>query len=221
MVWLNAVSSIRYDTGFGKTNRTVYLEGEAFFDIAHKKSNIPFLVKTKNYTIRDIGTRFNLKAYPSDLFFETTVINGEVSVEDNDAGDKNNNRIYIKPHQVLKISYNPVNRGERLQPASGPAAFNEVHISQLDSNKMAVYAGWKDDLLIFDGNTLEEIAKVFERRYNVNINIADSSIKNIRYSGSFKNVKSVEKVLYIIKQNTPINYSINGDTITITKLNGN
>ena len=66
IIWLNAGSIIKYDADFGKTNRTVYLEGEAFFDIGHHGNHIPFLVNTKKYTIRDIGTRFNLKAYPSD-----------------------------------------------------------------------------------------------------------------------------------------------------------
>ena len=219
IVWLNAVSTIKYDAGFGKSNRTIYLEGEAFFDIAHIKAPIPFLVKTKNYTVRDIGTRFNLKAYSTDPYFETTVIKGEVSVEDNTSGDHYENRIYVKPHQVLKISYHPVKDDEKPVLAVNQARFNEVHVSQLDSNKMDIYAGWKDDLLVFEGSTLEEIAIVLERRYNVSINVADKYIKNIRYSGSFKNVKSIDKVLYIIKQNTPINYSISGNNITITKIN--
>jgi transmembrane sensor len=217
MVWLNSVSTIKYDAGFGKSNRTVYLEGEAFFDIAHTKTGVPFLVKTKNYTVRDIGTKFNLKAYPTDAFFETTVVKGEVSVEDNTLDERNANRIYVKPQQVLKISYHPI-KDDKPQLPTSPAAFNEVHVSQLDLAKMDVYAGWKDDLLMFDGSTLGEITKVFERRYNVNINIADSDIKDIRYSGSFKDVKTIEKVLYIIKQNTPIDYAINGDNITITKI---
>ena len=72
-------------------------------------------------------------------------------------------------------------------------------------------------VLLFDGSTLEEIAKVLERRYDVKINMDNSDLKNIRYSGSFKSVPTIDKVLLIIKQNTPINYTINKQTITITK----
>jgi transmembrane sensor len=219
-VWLNAVSTIKYDNNFGKTNRTVYLEGEAFFDIAHGDNKVPFLVRTKNYTVRDIGTKFNLKAYPNDTFFETTVIKGEVAVEGN-SGDNSQglNRIYVKPHQVLKINYSDEHNEKEKLTASSSGAFNEVRVLQVDSAKMNVYDGWKDDVLIFDGSTLGEIAKVLERRYNVKITIANTEIKSIRYSGSFKNVPDINKVLLIIKQNTPVNYTIDGSNVTITKTN--
>jgi transmembrane sensor len=72
-------------------------------------------------------------------------------------------------------------------------------------------------LLVFDGNTLDEISKTLERRYNVKIEMDDTGLKNIRYSGSFKNVASIGKVLDIIKANTAIDYSIKASTVNITK----
>jgi transmembrane sensor len=220
IVWLNAGSKLKYDAGFGKTNRTVYLEGEAFFDVGHKIKSIPFLVNTKNYTIRDIGTKFNLKAYPGDPFFETTVIKGEVAVEgNNDNNPQNVNRIYIKPHQVLKIYYHSEKDNQAGKEVVAPKTFNEVRVLQVDSAKLDVYDGWKDDLLVFDGATLGDIAKVLERRYNVKITLDDTELQNIRYSGSFKSVPTISKVLQIIKQNTPVSYSIEGQNVTLTKNN--
>jgi transmembrane sensor len=221
IVWLNAGSKLKYDAGFGKTNRTVYLEGEAFFDIGHQIKSIPFLVNTRNYTIRDIGTKFNLKAYPNDSFFETTVLKGEVAVESNaDNNSQDANRIYVKPHQVLKIFYHSGkdDRGEKLPPID-PKVFNEVRVSQVDSAKMEMYDGWKDDLLVFEGATLGDIAHVLERRYNVKITLNNTELQNIRYSGSFKSVSTINKVLQIIKQNTPVSYTIEGQNVTITKNN--
>lgn len=218
IVWLNAGSTIRYDDNFGKTNRTVYLEGEAFFDIGHPNKKIPFLVNTKNYTIRDIGTKFNLKAYPNDPFFETTVIKGEVAVESNTDNSHDANRIYVKPHQVLKIFYKPEKDNSKTATQL-PNNYNEVQVSQIDSAKINIYDGWRDDLLIFDGNTLDEIARVLERRYDVKINISSAELQNIRYSGSFKSVPDIDKVLHLIKENTPISYTIEGQNVTITKTN--
>ncbi|HEY9196898.1 MAG TPA: FecR domain-containing protein [Mucilaginibacter sp.] len=217
LVWLNAGSTLNYNNGFNKTNRTVYLEGEAFFDISPGRKNIPFLVNTKNYTVRDIGTKFNLKAYANDSFFETTVVKGEISVE----GNVNNNahemsRIYVKPHQVLRILY-PKTEKYAIKPDDAAANdLNEIQVLQVDSAKMDRYDGWKDDLLVFDGNTLDEISKVLERRYNVKIILNDAGLQHIRYSGSFRNVSSINKVLEIIKGNTAINYTINGNIINIT-----
>jgi transmembrane sensor len=219
IVWLNAGSTLKYNADFGKTNRTVYLEGEAFFDIGHHNKSAPFVVNTKNYAIRDIGTKFNLKAYPNDPFFETTVVKGEVAVQANLENNQHDvNLIYLKPHQLLRIYYHPEKKDHK-ETAAPAHSYNEVDVSEIDAAKMDVYAGWKDDLLVFDGNTLSEISRVLERRYNVQIDLNDSELQNIRYSGSFKNIPDIDKVLSIIKQNTPIKYTIDGQKVTITKTN--
>jgi len=219
LVWLNAGSKLNYNTDFGKTNRTVYLEGEAFFEIAPGKKTTPFIVNTKNYTIRDIGTKFNLKSYPNDSFFETTVIKGEVSVE----GNINNNtremsRIYVKPRQVLRIYYQQQKEKYTYKLDDQTTKdLNEIQVLQVDSAKMDKYDGWKEDLLVFDGNTLDEISRVLERRYHVKIIMNDAGLQKLRYSGSFKNITTIDRVLSLIKGNTDIDYTITGNTVTITK----
>jgi ferric-dicitrate binding protein FerR (iron transport regulator) len=76
-------------------------------------------------------------------------------------------------------------------------------------------------MLMFEDATLKEISSILERRYNVSIIITNNELGNIRYSGSFKNVPDIEKVLAIIKGNTPIDYIKNGNVINITKTNDN
>jgi transmembrane sensor len=219
LIYLNAGSKLTYEDGFGIKNRTVYLEGEAFFDIAHKVKNLPFIVNTKSYVIRDVGTRFNLKAYADDPVFETTVVGGEVSVEGKpNSNAAEANRIYLKPHQVLRI-YTQVDKKETKEVTQQQNSYNEVQVTHIDSAKLNVYDGWKDNLLVFDDNTLAEIARVLARRYDVTIAINSVELQNIRYSGNFKNIPDIDKVLHIIKQNTPINYKIEGQKITITKTN--
>ncbi|NOW94441.1 FecR family protein [Mucilaginibacter sp. SG564] len=217
LVWLNAGSKLNYNTDFGKKNRTVYLEGEAFFEIAPGKKTIPFIVNTKNYTVRDIGTKFNLKSYSNDSFFETTVVKGEVSVEGNiDNNTREMSRIYVKPWQVLRIYYQQQKEKYTYKP-DDQHDLNEIQVLQIDSAKMDKYDGWKEDLLVFDGNTLNEISRVLERRYNVKIIMNDVGLQNIRYYGSFKNIATIDKVLSLIKGNTDIDYTITGNTVTITK----
>lgn len=220
IVWLNAGSQITYSSDYGKTDRAVHLEGEAFFEIAPGKKNIPFSVTTNRFIIRDIGTKFNVKAYPNDPFFETTVEKGEVSVENkgnNNAQDVN--RIYVKPSQVLKIYYRHDGKelASHAMELSPDKTYNDMQVVQLNPEKINVYDGWKDDLLVFDGATLDHIARVLERRYDVQIALKDSSLKQIQYYGSFKGVGSINKVLDIIKTNTPIRYSISDKQVTISK----
>ncbi|GAA4311441.1 DUF4974 domain-containing protein [Mucilaginibacter gynuensis] len=223
IVWLNAGSTLNYTADFGVSNRTVYLEGEGFFDIAPGKKDLPFIVNTKNYTIRDIGTKFNLKAYPEDPIFEAAVVSGEVSVENNvNSNAHDNSRIHIKQRQVLRILNKPKPEGYTYkQDATQNSDLNDIQVLQIDSAKLNRYDGWKQDLLVFDGNTLAEITNILERRYDVKINMKDAELQNLRYYGSFKNIDSIQNVLEIIKANTPINYTIDNNTINIIKTNAN
>ncbi|AMR31551.1 hypothetical protein A0256_08985 [Mucilaginibacter sp. PAMC 26640] len=220
VVWLNSGSVLKYGADFGKTTRTVYLEGEGFFEIAPGKKDIPFLVHTKNYIVRDIGTRFNLKAYPNDPYFETAVVNGEISIEDKGQKANATNRMHIKQKQTLRIWNHGTNNEPGLTGINNMPVkrYNEIQITEFAPDKTDNYIGWKDNLLVFDSNTMDEIARVLERRYNVKISIADTTLRAIRYSGNFKNVKSIDRVLNIIKQNTPISYSATSTgIITIIK----
>ena len=49
-VWLNARTSLSYPVKFGKNNRQVVLDGEAYFDVTKDKSK-PFIVQTDNYNV--------------------------------------------------------------------------------------------------------------------------------------------------------------------------
>lgn len=224
IVWLNSGSILKYSSDFGKSSRSVFLEGEAFFEIGPMKKGIPFLVQTKNYVIKDIGTKFNLKAYANDHYIETTVIKGEVSVQGNryDHEQAVIKPIQVMPHQVLKIYFNPlleVNQQNKVASIKVKKIIKEVQLLQVEPAKLTIYDGWKEDLLVFDGATLDEIARILERKYDVKITLNDSELKLIRYSGKFKNITSIEKVLDIIKENTPINYTAIGNALTITKNN--
>ncbi|MFD0794513.1 FecR family protein [Mucilaginibacter litoreus] len=215
VIWLNAGSNLSIDPGFNVSNRTVFLEGEAFFEIGHVKNQFPFLVKTNKFSIRDIGTKFNVKAYPEDKFFEASVMAGAISVENGSIKETGNNRIYLKAHQVLRVSRdNP-------QPVPGISDvksnhFDRVQVEQIAEGQQINYSGWKDNVLVFNDSSLEEIATQLSRHFNITLNIADDQLKQLKYSGTFKNISTVDLILEAIKENTDINYTKQGNTITIT-----
>ena len=64
-VWLNSASSITYPTAFSGNQRFVIVTGEVYFEVVHN-SNMPFVVKTTNSVITDLGTQFNINAYPEE-----------------------------------------------------------------------------------------------------------------------------------------------------------
>lgn len=217
-VWINAGSVLKYSKNFGKKDRTVYLEGEAYFDIAESATGIPFLVKAAEFTIRDVGTIFNVKSYPDEEIFETTVVEGKVSVEGKLEPDaKQNNMVFLNANQVLKINAGKAKETTNSQKVSNQS--DPVQVMQINASQQNEYHGWKDDLLVFERDSFEEIARVLERKYDVSIVFSDEEFKSYSYTGTFKNIKSISKVFQVIKENTPIDYTVNGNLITIIKAN--
>src|SRR5690606_30339212 len=95
-VWLNAASTLRYPVRFSGDTRTVFLEGEGFFEVsqqgsspsgirpsrtAHSKQQpAPFIVKTRGQETVVLGTAFSISAYPDQEAVKTTLANGSVRV---------------------------------------------------------------------------------------------------------------------------------------------
>jgi len=80
-VWLNAASSITYPITFTGNSRTVSITGEAYFEVVKDKSK-PFIVKTIKDQIIVTGTSFNVNSYADEPVSKTTLIQGEVSIND-------------------------------------------------------------------------------------------------------------------------------------------
>jgi len=77
-VVLNQASSIRFAYA-SKGVRTIYLTGEAYFEVAPDKAH-PFVVFADGVQVRVTGTHFNVSAYPEDAQCRTTLLEGSVTV---------------------------------------------------------------------------------------------------------------------------------------------
>jgi transmembrane sensor len=76
-VFLNKQSKINYTYDKRKDARIVNLKGEAYFNIKHDKRK-DFIITVEDVYIKDIGTAFNVKAYPELNTIEVVVNEGEV-----------------------------------------------------------------------------------------------------------------------------------------------
>lgn len=216
-VWLNAGTVFRYEKDFGKTSRSVYLNGEAYFDISSGEKGKPFLVYTDNYVIHDIGTVFNVKAYSDEQIFETAVIEGQISVQGRRGPIAKEKQVLVNEKQALRIrtvseNIAPDNFENDIADAGKP-----INVVDIEASQISGYSGWKDNLLLFEDETFAELSKALERKYDVSIKIKDEELQYLKYTGSFKDIKSVREVLEIIKKTTPIDFSVIGSEITITK----
>jgi transmembrane sensor len=218
-VWINSESRLVYPVSFKDRDRRVMLEGEAYFDVS-KVENSPFTVYTQDVKVKVLGTKFNIKSYPKDQTIETTVVEGLVRVEDEEE------KVRFSPI-VLKTAERMVFRKDEAKVQTNiakpkvsdkiiqnelPVTVKEILISHVNTDNITC---WKDHLLVFDNETLEEIALKMSRWYKVQVDILDTDLKTHRYTGKFVNNESLDQVLEAINLTTPIQYNINRNSVQI------
>lgn len=101
-------SSLTLLRSFGELKREVFLEGEAFFDIA-RDTRRPFLVYTNGLTAEVLGTSFLISAYKDQKEIVVAVKTGKVSVYTNARDSKQHsgpqNQLILSSNQ--QVIYNP------------------------------------------------------------------------------------------------------------------
>jgi ferric-dicitrate binding protein FerR (iron transport regulator) len=194
-VWVNANSRLAYDVGFGKDNRNLTLNGEAYF-IAAKNKDLPLIINTEQMVVRVTGTTFNVRAYDGDKVSETALFEGSITIT---AKADTTNSYKLKPNQKLVLD----RVGTQVQQvASAPGApHKEVQIPTKDKldfpqitlkplevdprDNMVFEAAWVNNTLAFSNESFAEIARKMENWYGVQIAFANQKIAEIRFTGKF------------------------------------
>jgi len=221
-VWLNCGTSLKYKSDFNIDKREIYLDGEAFFEVAKDPAK-PFLVHASSLVVKALGTSFNVKCYPEDKTVETTLIEGKIAVYSGTADDLKAHSVFLLPNE--KVIFNK--KDSKLiisQLSNSKNSNNEFKNAPVrnDFHSVESVISWKDQQLVFENEPFEELAKRLERWYNVSIDIKDSSILDgNRYTGKFLHNESLDVVLKIISRTTPINYTVLHDKVTIDAKNKN
>lgn len=217
-VWINAGSHLKLPNKFGETTRNIWLEGEAFFEVAKDKEK-PFFVHTSDVNIKVLGTSFNVRAYSDEDLIETTLIEGAISLQKtNHNGEPDNVTVELEPNHkaVYFKSKNAYVTESLIKTIKQPLEIRKILISELiDANTAS---SWKEDKLIFDNEKFINIISQLERYYGVKIKVEDESLKNVRYTGAIKKI-SIEQTIKALQITTPFNYEINDNLILITTKN--
>ena len=211
-VTLNAGSKMRYHTTFGKDSREVWLEGEGYFKVV-KNADVPFVVRAKEVAIKALGTEFNVKAYPDEKMVQTTLVNGLVSIQQEKASS-NSKELMLKPKQTVTI----YDTGTSMMEDVSEPIKKDVTMQYADTHDPAIilknevqtelYTSWKDSRWVIESESLEKLAMKMQRRFDVQIVIADNELKQYPFTGILTD-ETLEQVLDIMKSVTPINYTIN------------
>jgi transmembrane sensor len=162
-VTLAPKSRVRYATDYGRAHRDLYLEGQAYFQVA-PDSQRPLRVHTANSVTEDLATAFVVTAYADQRATEVVVAEGRVALSRPDG----------RPALVLEAR----DLG-RLDPNGIATLRRRVDVSRQLS--------WTRGALGFDGAPLNDVVPALERWYNVDIRLADSALGARRLTATFTN----------------------------------
>lgn len=187
-VWLNAGSRLAFPQKFDGKKRTVFLEGEGYFEVA-KNTSQPFMVHTSSVNIEVTGTKFNISAYQSDDFCQTVLLEGSVNV----IGKSKllNNRTSMLPNQ--KVTFNK----------------NEQTLVRENEYFPELYVAWTEGWYSFSNESLTEIFKKVERYYNVKIEYNPDLIsKALPVSGKLDLKDSISDVMKVLSLVVKVDFQI-------------
>lgn len=186
-VQLNSDSRLKF-VSFQTGKRKVILDGEGFFQVTHDQSR-PFVVEAHGIEVEVLGTTFNVSSYPNDSVVTTYLVNGKVKISNQ------KDKVILSPSEAYQ--YN-----------------RTTH----ESSKMKVpderFSNWTKGVLAIEGETIAELSKKLERRYNVQILFADEEVKQHIYTGSIRD-ENLTVVLEALEFASSIKFKQKGDSITL------
>ena len=188
-VWLNAGSRLAFPTTFLGENREVFLEGEAYFEVARNKLQ-PFIVSAGKLDIRVLGTHFDVSPYPAENSIKTVLLEGSVAISKTTAFGFKNNEIILKPNQIAEFDKD----------------INQITVSNEENAEF--YISWTEGWLHFSKESLQSVLWKLERYYNVEITSVKDSTSSELISGKLDLKDSVEEVMRALEDVTKLKYQI-------------
>ncbi|HEY9258306.1 FecR family protein [Chitinophaga sp.] len=187
-VWVGAASSLRFPAAFTGKERSVELNGEAYFEVASDAAH-PFVVHTRKTAIQVLGTSFNIKAYSSERYERTTLVSGAVKVS-------------TRNNSISKV----------LQPGQQAVTGTELVMQTADID--AVLA-WKNGLFIFRSEPLSGILDELARWYNVIIVHEEGVDLNAHFTGRIIRSKQLSEILAFLETTGKVRFLQEGQLLRV------
>lgn len=179
VVQLNAGSTLIYPERFGKV-REVHLVGQARFSVRHD-SRRQFVVNTSDMEVSVLGTEFNVTSYPDDGFSSAFLESGKVQVRFNALPDE---KVILSPDDIVVYDR------------------KSATFSKDISDPLSAVA-WTEGGIACDGMSLQEVARVLERHFDVRIHVPQDKYQNNRLTFKCMSGDSLTDILNILGQLVP------------------
>ncbi len=151
-------------------------------------------METGPLAIKVLGTSFNIKSFESDEEMIITLATGKVDI--------------LRGEERIAALI----PGEQLAYSKRDSTFRKTSVN------IGLSYAWREGVLQFNSTPLKEVAPVLERWYGVHIHIADAALGQTRITLRQRD-DNLTNVLNILAFTAGLEYSMNGDSITISKQN--
>lgn len=184
--WINSSSSIRYPTRFTGNERRVSVTGETYFEVA-KDALHPFIVSVNGTDVIDLGTAFNINAYPEEEGLKITLTEG-----------------------LIKVSH--ANRQQQLKPGDQLV----IHDDQwsLSAIDVSPIIAWTKNQFKLKNTTIEEVMRMASRWYDANI-IYENKVTD-HFTGTIDRSVPISELLKLLEATGQVHFRIEGDTIIVS-----
>jgi ferric-dicitrate binding protein FerR (iron transport regulator) len=185
-VFLNRQTRLEF-TSRGKNTHTAKLQGEAYF-VVHHHANANLIVEANGTFIKDIGTSFNVRAYPDSATVEVVVDEGEVM-------------FYTEGNAGVHVSAKEKGRYDRKT--------GKFSLSRPEPNVTA----YKTRFFTFNNDSLSTIVHALNAVYETQIQIGEN-LKACRLTVSFNDEK-IDEISQIIAETLGLTVSRSGNVILL------
>jgi len=190
-IQLNEKTNIRFTNNNVEPQTNVFLNGEAFFKVAHQ-TRFPFTIKTNEANIKVLGTEFNVNSYKGNAKTQIALVKGSVNIS-NGYGNKT---LLSGDMATVKSNKSPITIGE--------ANFAEVLF-------------WQNDQYYFSNESLELITSLASRWFDVKFRIPNDRIRDLHFTGRINKEESIVKFMEFLQYAEGISYSINDKEIVLSR----
>jgi len=190
-VWLNAATSLTFPSSFAQLkNRSVSLDGEAYFEVAKDKAH-PFIVQSTGQQVEVLGTHFDINCYRDEPTARTTLAEGSVKI----ATDKGDGAKYLTPGKQAILS------GGRLT----------VSDADLQEN-----LAWVNGQFWFNDESIQSIMRKLARWYDIDVQYQGQPSKD-GLNGRISRYKNISQVLRALAATQTIHFKMEGRRVTVMK----
>ncbi|MCI6617461.1 MAG: FecR domain-containing protein [Prevotella sp.] len=190
-VHLNYNTTLKYPVRFDSDERTVYLRGEAYFDVT-KDADRPFRVITDQGVVKVYGTSFDVNTTERSGHTQVVLVSGSVSVT-----PVNGHEIMVRPGQM--------------------AEFSSAGTGKLVAIDTTPYVSWNTGYYVFDGCPLDRLMQVLSKWSGYEVEFRDASVRSIEFSGNIDKYNDLETTIKAIEFATGIHLGLESGKIIIDK----